>query len=142
MTNSRAKGKRAELRLAKILREHGFDARRGQQFSGSPDSPDIVHSIPGVHIECKHVERLNIHNAMEQAEADCGEDTPVVCHTKNRKGWLVTMKLEDWLKHQSALAAGADAGGNDFTIGREESKTRSKWEMSRKTPSDNLRHSR
>jgi len=115
MTNSRAKGKRAELQLAKILREHGFDARRGQQFSGSPDSPDIVHSIPGVHIECKHVERLNIHNAMEQAEADCGEDTPIVCHTKNRKGWLVTMKLEDWLKHQSTLAAG-DAGGNEGSV--------------------------
>ena len=110
MTNSRAKGKNGELELCKVLREHGIQARRGQQFSGSPDSPDIVHDIPGIHIECKRVQKLNIDKAMEQAEADCGDDIPCVMHRKNHKPWLVTMKLEDWLKHQSALAAGEDAG--------------------------------
>ena len=36
--NSRRKGKVGEREFAALLREHGFDARRGQQFSGSPDS--------------------------------------------------------------------------------------------------------
>lgn len=100
MTNSRAKGKRVELALAKFLREHGHEARRGQQFSGSPDSPDIVHSIPGLHIECKGVEKLNIHNAMKQASEDSGDDTPCVCHKRNRGEWLITMRLEDFLKRE------------------------------------------
>ena len=32
--NSRQKGKRGELELAKVLREHGYETRRGQQYSG------------------------------------------------------------------------------------------------------------
>ena len=32
--NSRNKGKRGEREFAALLREHGFDARRGQQFAG------------------------------------------------------------------------------------------------------------
>ena len=35
--NSRRKGKVGEREFAALLRENGFDARRGQQFSGSPD---------------------------------------------------------------------------------------------------------
>jgi Holliday junction resolvase len=98
MTNSRAKGARGERELAAFLRDHGYEARRGQQFSGSPDSPDVVHSIPGIHIECKRVEKLNIHSAMQQATEDCGENKPVVCHKRNRGEWLLTMKLEDFLE--------------------------------------------
>jgi Holliday junction resolvase len=41
--NSRAKGARAERECAKELeRLFGCSARRGQQFSGSSDSPDVV----------------------------------------------------------------------------------------------------
>jgi Holliday junction resolvase len=98
MPNSRAKGARGERELAAFLRKHGHEARRGQQFSGSPDSPDVVHSIPGIHIECKRVEKLNIHTAMKQASEDCGDDVPVVCHKRNRGEWLITMRLEDYLE--------------------------------------------
>ena len=53
MVNSRNKGKSGELELAHELeRLWGVSARRGQQFSGSPDSPDVVTGIPGLHIEC------------------------------------------------------------------------------------------
>jgi hypothetical protein len=38
--DSKRKGKRGELEFAAVLRAEGFQARRGQQFSGSPDSPD------------------------------------------------------------------------------------------------------
>lgn len=97
--NSRAKGARGERELAHALqRTLGIEARRGQQFSGSTDSPDVVHSIPHVHIECKRVEALNLKNAMEQAIADAGDKVPVVMHRKNNQPWLVTVRLDDLLR--------------------------------------------
>ena len=96
--NSREKGAAGERELAKILRAYGFDARRGQQFSGANGDPDVI-GIPGCHIECKRVERLNIYEAMAQSinDARIGE-TPVVMHRKNREEWLVSMRLGDFIK--------------------------------------------
>lgn len=94
---SRDKGKRGELELANLLRLHGYDARRGQQFSGANGDPDVV-GLPGIHIEVKRVEKLNLYQAMEQAKSDAREDeAPAVFHRRNGKYWLVTMELEDWL---------------------------------------------
>lgn len=59
MTNSRRKGASGERELAKKLREYGYEARRGQQYCGSNGDADVV-GIPGIHIECKRVEALNI----------------------------------------------------------------------------------
>lgn len=104
--NSRKKGKGGELELARILREHGYTARRGQQYSGANGDPDVV-GIPGIHIECKRVEALNIHGAMGQAIRDARPDeVPVVIHRKNRTEWLVTERLEDWLNDRDEMAAG------------------------------------
>lgn len=97
MTNSIEKGKRAERELSSILRNNGYDTRRGQQYCGKSGDADVV-GLDGIHIECKAVERLNIHEAMEQAESDRKIDRiPCVFHKKNRKPWLVTMKLDDWM---------------------------------------------
>lgn len=63
MTNSRRKGASGERELAKKLREYGYEARRGQQYCGSNGDADVV-GIPGIHIECKRVEALNIEKAM------------------------------------------------------------------------------
>ena len=94
--NSRSKGCRGEREFAQWLRENlGCEARRGQQFSGSPDSPDVVHSLEGIHFEVKRTERLSVYEAMEQAERDCGEDVPIVAHRRNRKEWLLIIKAED-----------------------------------------------
>ena len=97
--NSRQKGKRGELELAKVLRESGYSTRRGQQYSGTETSADVV-GLPGIHIECKRVEHLNIEAAVAQAVRDTGEsgDLPAVFHRKNNQPWLVTMRLDDWLK--------------------------------------------
>lgn len=95
--NSRKKGKTGELELAALLRDHGVEARRGQQFRGGADSPDVV-GLPGVHVECKRVERLNIYDAYEQAVRDAGNDIPAVFHRKNRKQWLVTVGFQDFMK--------------------------------------------
>ena len=97
--NSRAKGADFERKIANILKEHGWDARRGQQFSGGSGSPDVVHSIPDAHFELKAVENLNLYAAMEQASKDAGPlKSPIVIHKKNKKPILVTMGLEDYLK--------------------------------------------
>ena len=94
--NSKAKGKRAELEIAALLREYGYDAQRGVQYHGGTDSPD-VRGLPGVHIEVKHVERLNIVEAMAQADRDCGENMPAVFHRRNRTPWLVTLHFNDFM---------------------------------------------
>ena len=96
--NSREKGASGERELAGILREYGYTARRGQQYCGANGDADVV-GIPGIHIECKRVERLNLDEAMAQSERDAKKDggTPVVIHRKNRKPWRVTMNLEDFI---------------------------------------------
>lgn len=98
MTNSRAKGARGERELANILKEYGYDARRGQQFSGLNGDADVV-GLDGIHIECKRVQNLSITKAMEQSERDAREgEVPTVFHRKDRTPWLVTMRLEDWME--------------------------------------------
>ena len=95
--NSRQKGASGERELANILKTYGYEARRGQQFSGANGDADVV-GLPGYHIECKRVERLNIDSAMEQSIKDAREgEVPIVCHRRNRKEWLVTMRLTDFL---------------------------------------------
>lgn len=91
--NSREKGKRGELDAAKALRKYGYDTRRGQQYSGASGDPDVV-GLPGVHLEVKRVEKLNISNAMQQSIRDARDgELPVVMHRKNYEEWLVTMPL-------------------------------------------------
>jgi hypothetical protein len=99
MINSRQKGARAERQWRDELCEHDHAARRGQQFCGSPDSPDVICAdLPWIHFEVKAVERLNIQAAMDQARRDCGGRTPVVAHRRNFRTWLVTMDAETFFQ--------------------------------------------
>lgn len=99
MTNSRQKGARGERELAEELRKFGYDARRGQQFKGGADSPDVVCAgLDDYHIEAKRAEKTDLYAWMAQATRDAAEGkTPIVAHKKNRQGWLVVMRLEDFL---------------------------------------------
>lgn len=96
--NSRAKGARYERHIAQVLREHGYEAERGQQHAGGSDSPDVKHNMTGVHIECKHVENLNIWKALEQAERDCGDNIPTVVFKRNRTKDYIALSLEDFIE--------------------------------------------
>jgi len=90
--NSRAKGARGERLWRDELRAQGFTARRGQQFSGSPDSPDVVcEELKELHQEVKFVQSLNLDKACEQAERDSRGKPYIVAHRKNNKKWKVTM---------------------------------------------------
>lgn len=96
--NSREKGRKGEAELAKILREHGYEARRGQQFCGANGDADVV-GLPGYHIECKRVEKLNLEAAIEQSKRDARQgEIPIVVHRKNRQEWQVTISLEAFLE--------------------------------------------
>ena len=95
--NSRDKGARGERELADFLRQHGVDARRGQQFHGGPGSPDVVADIPGVHLECKRVEKGSLYDWMAQATRDAGGKIPVVAHRRNNKEWVAILPLKDLL---------------------------------------------
>lgn len=97
--NSREKGKRGERQWRDELRANGYMARRGQQFSGSPDSPDVIcDELSWLHFEVKAVERLNIEDAMDQARHDAGAKTPVVAHRRSFRRWLVTMEAETFFE--------------------------------------------
>ena len=92
MVNSRAKGARGERLWRDELREAGFTARRGQQFAGGTDSPDVIcEELKNLHMEVKCVQALNLDKACEQAERDAGKKAWIVAHKKDRKHWKVTM---------------------------------------------------
>lgn len=97
--NSRNKGAAGERELAKLLQSYGYiNAKRGQQYCGAAGNADVIDALPGIHIECKRVEKLNIHAAMEQAIHDAKGAIPAVFHRRNRGVWHVTMRLDDFMR--------------------------------------------
>lgn len=97
--NSRTKGKVGEREWAAWLRERGFEARRGVQYQGGPESPDVVCPDLQYFFEVKRVENLNLGSAYAQAARDAKPGTvPVVAHRRNRGEWMVTMLAEDWME--------------------------------------------
>ena len=68
--------------------------------------------MPYIHIEAKHVEKLNLYDAMAQAKRDAkagNEDRiPAVFHKKNNHNILVTMELDDWMQLYLEFEAGME----------------------------------
>ena len=86
--------------MVEVLRAAGYEEveRGGSRTFG--EVPDIT-GLRGIHIECKRVERLNLSEAMHQAERDAArfkDGMPCVFHRRNREEWCVTMRLSDWVK--------------------------------------------
>lgn len=100
---SKAKGARFELEIAHYFKDHGFpDAHRTAQHCGKTGDAGDVEGVPHLHVECKHVEKLNLYNAYHQAVRDNNAknagDIPVVIHKKNREETLITLSLDDFIK--------------------------------------------
>jgi Holliday junction resolvase len=116
---SKDKGKRGERELAgELTRVLGITARRGVQFQGSPDSPDVITNLPDIHIECKRTERFQLYKALEQAIADAGgKKIPVVCHRQNNQPWVVAIRLNDLPQFITALLQKDNNERTDFTRG-------------------------
>jgi len=98
MTNSKQKGARGERIWAQLLTSWGYPARRGQQYSGTGDSPDVVcESLSFLYPEVKNTERLSLEEWLFKAKGEAEGRLPYIAHKKNRKPWLVTMSAQDWL---------------------------------------------
>ena len=115
--NSNQKGKRFERLLASKLREYGYDARRTAQYCGNTGDAADVQGLPHIHIEAKHVERLNIYEAMAQAKRDAAASgkgaLPAVFHKKNNHTILVTMEFDDFMQIYREFEAGMEGDTND-----------------------------
>lgn len=110
---SREKGKRGERELAEALRNLGVQARRGVQFAGGPESPDVVSDLP-VHWECKRSETFQPYQALAQASAEAPEGvTPVVAHRRNGKQWIAVLDLAAFVR----IVQGAIRFGRTETLG-------------------------
>jgi len=110
--NSRAKGARAEREMAREwVRVFGGQARRGQQFAGGTDSPDVISSYENLHLEVKRVEAGNPYVWMDQAVRDAGDKVPVVLHRRNGRDWLLIVRLEDGPRLAQEIAATAEVVG-------------------------------
>jgi hypothetical protein len=100
---SRQKGKRGErecaAELGQLLGLAEGAARRGVQFAGGPDSPDVVLDGVAIHVEAKRVERLQLWAAIEQAAADApAGKVPVVWHKANRRASVVVVETSRLLE--------------------------------------------
>ena len=109
---SRDKGCRGERDAAQAWSSViGGQARRGRQFSGSPESPDVVTDNPRIHLEVKRTERGNLYSWLDQAIADAGQKIPVVLHRRNRREWVLVVRLADAPRLAEEIAPQTEAMG-------------------------------
>ena len=97
--SSQRKGASGERELAAVLTGYGYEIKRGGSMSFG-EVPDLV-GLPGVHIEVKRVERLNVPEAMQQAVKDSvrfRDGMSALFHRRNRLPWIVTCRLEDFMR--------------------------------------------
>lgn len=113
--NSKQKGARFERALASRFREYGYEARRTAQYCGNSGEAADVIGLPGLHIEAKHQERMQLYDWMAQAKRDSAGTgrLPAVFHKKNNAEILVTMELDDFMNLYREYEAGFDLKGRD-----------------------------
>lgn len=97
--NSNRKGKDFEREIANYLKAHDHpDARRGQQYKGGADSPDVI-GLKGWHIECKRTERFNLYESLKQALRDKADDEKaLVIHRRNNEPSVAVLLLDDFME--------------------------------------------
>ena len=100
--SQRTKGAIGERELAGKLTELLGNQTVQRELSQTRDGGcDLVlkSSAGNIHVECKRVERRSpdIYNSLGQCEASCtSNELAVVAWRPNRRGWTVTMNLEDF----------------------------------------------
>jgi hypothetical protein len=106
---NRRKGNQAEVAVAKVLREHGYEAvtsrnaRGGTQMGG-----DLVSDFP-VEVEIKNHTRLDLAGWWKQAVAQAGNRPAVIIHKRvghtDPRQWWVTMDLQTLIQLIRGLEA-------------------------------------
>jgi Holliday junction resolvase len=100
----RRKGASAEREIVRLLRKHGITAARRTAPLQSAHAQALgirgadVDGLPGLHLEVKRQERILIEAWCRQAEADAGENVPVVVWRRSRQPWRVTLPLDAFLE--------------------------------------------
>ena len=103
--SSKAKGRRLQNNIRDILRKTfptlEEDDIKSQTMGMTGEdivlSPAAKKVIP-YSFECKNVERLNVWQAIEQAENNCEDRTPVVVMKRNRTETYVVFNLDKFIK--------------------------------------------
>lgn len=98
--SAQQKGRHAELELVRILTEKGYDSVKAGRVMSFGEVPDII-GLKNIHVEVKRVEKLDLYKALRQSQNDSerfSDGLPVVIHRTNRKPWVVSMSLSDWLE--------------------------------------------
>jgi hypothetical protein len=111
--NSKEKGKRFERTLAAMFRQYGYaNAHRTAQYCGNTGDAADVAGLPGIHVEAKHQEKMELYKWMAQAKNDAAasgkEVLPAVFHKKNNAAILVTMELPDFMEIYKAYGKEKD----------------------------------
>ena len=98
-----------------LQKEYGYDARRSVQYNGKAEEgqADLL-GLPGIHVECKRTEKLNLYDAVNQAKRDSDgtEQKPVVFHRRNHCEWLAIMPLDDFMDIYREYEAGLEKDGD------------------------------
>ena len=105
ISSSKAKGRRLQNKLRDILRKvfpslEEDDIKSQTMGMTGEDivlSPAAKKKIP-YSFECKNVERLNIWQAIEQAESNCEDRTAVVVIKRNRTDTYAVLNLDKFIK--------------------------------------------
>lgn len=112
--NSKQKGARGERMLAAELTRAGFLARRGVQYQGSCDSPDIVcPDLARWHWEVKFTEQCRLCDWLNQVEMDRNGKPYIIAWRRRRGPWIALLDLSALLElikaslRQTALAPAA-----------------------------------
>ena len=99
---SKQKGDRYERDLAEYFNEQcGISSHRTPLSGGGRKEAlaDLI-GTPGIAIEAKRVEKINLTEFMTQAVKNCGNDLPVVITRRNKQSLensYVFMRLHEWM---------------------------------------------
>jgi len=99
---SKQKGDRYERDLAEYFNEQcGISSHRTPLSGGGRKEAlaDLI-GTPGIAIEAKRVEKINLTEFMTQAVRNCGNDLPVVITRRNKQSLensYVFMRLHEWM---------------------------------------------
>jgi predicted alpha/beta hydrolase len=100
-SSSRNKGKRAELAVAKWLRDNGWQAATTRATSGAQRGDDLV-TDTGLSWEVKDHARLELAAWIDQATSNADGKPAVVVHKRRGKGdvgsWYCTLTASDLLR--------------------------------------------
>lgn len=105
--SAKAKGRRLQQdvclalinRASKVLKKDDVKSTSmgapGEDVQFSP----LARQLYPFSIECKNVEKINIWDAIKQAESQNRNYKPMVCFSKNGEDIYVAVKLQDFLDH-------------------------------------------